>query len=166
MRRERGRSCLISATMRLLCIMNSRAKPNDFKQRRGSARPIPLNLDGHPAVTKITAFICGPNGQLDAVRIAKLYAQPLARFALALGVPVSSLLHDPANPKHTGFLRRFEQTARLLPFSRGKAAFARWANTPNTELNHTAPIELLWGSRRSARLLVELVEEILVGQPD
>jgi hypothetical protein len=127
-------------------------------------RPPRLDLDGNPSVEKITQFLCAPkSGRLEATRIARLYREPVAKFAAAMKVTEANLRHEPDRLRHQIFLRPFAQTARILPFLK-KGAFAAWVRTPNSELKGRTPLELLWAGRGNE--VIEVVEEVLVGQPD
>jgi uncharacterized protein (DUF2384 family) len=147
--------------------MNPRHTPSRFKRDRNSVLPIKADLDGYPLVATLTAFLRSPNsGRLNVLHISRLYAQPLGRFASALGVPLATLRRRPDHKSFQNYLGRFEQTARILPFIRNRAAFAEWAETPNAALNGAMPIDLLWGSREVAEQLVFLVEEVLTDYQD
>lgn len=141
-----------------------RVKPTAHPASAGTAA---LDLDEHPLLQKTTAFLRNPaSGRLDVKRIADFYGEPLKRFADALDVTPAAVSQTPDSKKYQEFLGYFEQVARIIPLLESKDSFSAWVRTPNKELKGAAPIEWLFGGPRQARQLAEVVEDVLVGQPD
>ena len=129
--------------------------------------PVSLDLDSHPLLASTTSFLRNPaSGRLDVKRIAGFYGEPLNRFADALGVTPAAVSQTPDSKKYQDFLGYFEQVARIVPMLESKHVFASWTKTPNKELKGEPPVEWLFGGEKKASRLAEVVEEVLVGQPD
>jgi hypothetical protein len=125
------------------------------------------DLDQHPLIQETTGFLRNPaTGRLDARRIGHLYGEPLKRFAEALDVTPSAVTQTPDSQKYQQFLGRFERVARILPMLDSKEQFSAWVKAPNRQLKGEAPIDFLWGSASRASKLADIVEDVLVGQPD
>ena len=125
------------------------------------------DLDDHPLIAETTSFLRNPgSGRLDVKRIAEFYGEPLNKFATALGVSPSAVSQTPDSKKYQNFLGYFEKVARIVPLLENKSSFSTWVKSPNKELKGAAPLELLWGGPAKARKLVDVVEDVLVGQPD
>lgn len=132
-----------------------------------AAQSGPDTIDAHPLLSGVTAFLHNPDsGRLDAKRVAKFYGEPLNKFAVALGVTPSAVSQTPDSRKYQDFLGAFERVARIVPLLENKTSFSAWAHTPSKELKGETPIEYLWGGPAKARQLADVVEEVLVGQPD
>jgi hypothetical protein len=140
--------------------------------RASAAHSVPAmssgsDLDQHPLIQETTWFLRNPaTGRLDARRIAHLYGEPLKRFAKALDVSPSAVTQTPDSQKYQQFLSRFERVARILPMLDSKDQFSAWVKAPNRQLRGEAPIDFLWGSPSRASKLADIVEDVLVGQPD
>jgi hypothetical protein len=118
-------------------------------------------------VWPITELLRNPtSGRLDAVRIARLYREPLSRYARVFGVTTVQLRRVPDRIEFQAYLSRFEQVARIMPLLKREASFALWVKAPNNALKGATPLDLLCGSRNAVKRLVDLVDEVLVGQPD
>jgi hypothetical protein len=132
--------------------------------------PVPevsTNLAGHPLIAQGTAFLrAKKTGRLDVKKVADLYDEDVKRFADALGVSQAAVSQTPDSKKYQGLLGYFEAAARIIPLLESKGGFAAWAKTPNRELKGEAPVDLLFGGAARAQELVEIVEDVLVGQPD
>ena len=125
------------------------------------------DLDGNQLVENGTAFLRSKaTGRLDAKKIAKLYDGPLKRFPELLGVSLAAVSQTPDSKKYQLNLGYFERAAQIIPLLDSKDMFAAWAKTPNKELEGAAPIEWLFAGPGQAQKLVEIVEDVLVGQPD
>ena len=132
-----------------------------------AAQPARDALDAHPLLSGVTAFLRNPDsGRLDAKRVAEFYGEPLKKFAVALGVTPSAVSQTPDSRKYQDFLSAFERVARVVPLLENRTSFSVWAHTPSKELKGGTPIEYLWGGPAKARQLADIVEEVLVGQPD
>ncbi len=124
-------------------------------------------LAAHPLLSGATSFLHNSDsGRLDAKRVATFYGEPLHKFAAALGVTPSAVSQTPDSRKYQDFLSVFEKVARIVPLLENEASFNTWAHTPSKELKGGTPVEYLWGGPSKARHLADLVEEVLVGQPD
>jgi hypothetical protein len=118
-------------------------------------------------MTPTTSRLRNPaSGRLDVKRVARLYGEPLERFAAALGATPAAVSRAPDAKKYQTFLGYFEQVACIIPMLQSKRVFATWAKTPNQELKGEAPVDWLFGGKKKAQRLAEVVEDVLVGQPD
>jgi hypothetical protein len=130
-------------------------------------RPADSDLDEHPLVQESTSFLRNKaSGRLDCKRVADFYGEPLKRFADALGVSPSAVSQTPDSKKYQDFLSYFEKAARVVSLMEDKNQFGVWVRTPNKELKGEAPLDLLWGGPAKAEKLVDVVEDVMVGQPD
>lgn len=135
---------------------------------RGSATAHPpVTLENHPLLKSATSFLRNPNsGRLDVRRIAQLYGEPLNRFAEALDVSPAAVSQTPDSKAYQDLLGYFERVAQIIPMLDSKNSFGPWTKAPNQELKGEAPIAWLFGGEKKARRLAEVVEDVLVGQPD
>jgi hypothetical protein len=155
-------------------VITVRGKPHALLLSIDAARwlgmPLPrqirLSLDESPVAFASTAFLRDSSSQrLDAKKMARFYGEPLGRFAEVLRVPVSKLCRRPDALELQPLLRRFEQAARIAPLLK-KDSFSKWVRMPNSALHGSSPLQLLAGGIHGARKLLELVEDVIIGQPD
>ena len=145
----------------LISLLRERVK-STTQMPRASA-----NLDNHPLVAQTTAFLRNrTSGRLDTRKIAALYGEPLSRFAAAYSVTPAAVTQTPDSTKYQSLLGYFERAARIIPLLESKSMFATWAKTPNDALHGGTPVDMLFGGAKKAQALIDVVEDVLTGQPD
>ncbi len=150
-----------------LLLLRQRANRATTGKTIPITRPANSDLDEHPLVQDSTSFLRNTaSGRLDCKRVADFYGEPLKRFADALRVSPSAVSQTPDSKKYQDFLSYFEKAARVVSLLEDKNQFGAWVRTPNKELKGDAPLDLLWAGPAKAQKLVDVVEDVLVGQPD
>mgnify|MGYP000086892236 CR=1 FL=1 len=150
-----------------LLLLRQRANRATTGKTIPITRPANSDLDEHPLVQGSTSFLRNTaSGRLDCKRVADFYGEPLKRFANAFGVSPSAVSQTPDSKKYQDFLSYFEKAARVVSLLEDKNQFGAWVRTPNKELKGDAPLDLLWAGPAKAQKLVDVVEDVLVGQPD
>lgn len=126
-----------------------------------SARSSPL--DALKDVLAATKDLRLPNGNLSAVRVAKLYGISLSQLAGWLGRTKQGLSKTPDADSLQSALGYFERVARLCAVVRDDAEFRKWLRMPNDTLGNRTPLGLmkagLWQD------MADKVDDMLTGMP-
>ncbi len=105
------------------------------------------------------------SGRYDAKRIAKLYHEPLSKFAAALNVPIEKLGRHPDHRKFQPLLSSFADVAMIVPMLKRKRLFRAWLLAPNKSLKGDRPIDWMWFSPTSRLKLARIAREVVLGEP-
>ncbi len=126
-----------------------------------SARSSPL--DALKNVLAATKDLRLPNGNLSAVRVAKLYGISLSQLAAWLGRTKQGLSKTPDADSLQSALGYFERVARLCAVVRDDAEFRKWLRMQNDTLGNRTPLDLmkagLWQD------MADKVDDMLTGMP-
>jgi len=120
-------------------------------------------LDQVKAVIESTADLREANGNLSAVRVARVFGVSLSQLAEWLGRTKQALSKTPDADSLQEPLGCFERVARLRMITHGDGEFRKWLRAPHELLDNAPPLELL--ARREWQALADYVEDILTGNP-
>lgn len=120
-------------------------------------------LDDMKAVMEATSDLREANGNLSAVRIAKVFGVSLGQLGSWLGRTKQALSKTPDADSLQEILGYFERVARLRMITKGDANFRKWLRTSHELLDHAPPLDLL--AKREWQALADYVEDILTGNP-
>jgi len=120
-------------------------------------------LDQMKAVMEATSDLRETNGNLSAVRVAKVFGVSLGQLARWLGRTKQALSKTPDADSLQESLGYFERVARLRIITDGDANFRKWLRTSHELLDDAPPLELL--AKGEWQSLVDYVEDILTGTP-
>jgi len=129
----------------------------------GTARALKSPLDQVKAVIESTADLREANGNLSAVRVARVFGVSLSQLAEWLGRTKQALSKTPDADSLQEPLGCFERVARLRMITHGDGEFRKWLRAPHELLDNAPPLELL--ARREWQALADYVEDILTGNP-
>jgi hypothetical protein len=129
----------------------------------GTARSLKSPLDQVKAVIESTADLREANGNLSAVRVARVFGVSLSQLAEWLGRTKQALSKTPDADSLQEELGCFERVARLRMITHGDGEFRKWLRAPHELLDNAPPLELL--ARREWQALADYVEDILTGNP-
>ena len=129
--------------------------------RVAPARQSPL--DKVKAVMEATADLRESNGNLSAVRVAKVFGVSVSQLAGWLGRTKQAVSKTPDADSLQDALGYFERVARLRMITKGDAEFRKWLRTPHELLDNAPPLELM--AKGEWQALVDYVEDILTGTP-
>jgi len=129
----------------------------------GTARSLKSPLDQVKAVIESTADLREANGNLSAVRVARVFGVSLSQLAEWLGRTKQALSKTPDADSLQEPLGCFERVARLRMITHGDGEFRKWLRAPHELLDNAPPLELL--ARREWQALADYVEDILTGNP-
>ena len=120
-------------------------------------------LDQVKAVMESTADLREENGNLSAVRVAKVFGVSLSHLAGWLGRTKQAVSKTPDADSLQEALGYFDRVARLRIITKRDAEFRKWLRTPHDLLDNAPPLELM--AKGEWQALVDYVEDILVGTP-
>jgi hypothetical protein len=120
-------------------------------------------LDQVKAVMESTADLREANGNLSAVRVAKVYGVSLSQLAGWLGRTKQAMSKTPDADSLQEALGYFERVGRLRMITKGDAEFRKWLRTRHELLDNAPPLELM--AKGEWQALVDYVEDILTGTP-
>lgn len=120
-------------------------------------------LDKVKGVMGATADLRESNGNLSAVRVAKVFGVSLSQLAGWLGRTKQAVSKTPDADSLQDALVYFERVARLRLLTKGDAEFRKWLRTPHPDVVGKNPLELL--DRGEWQALADFVESILTGTP-
>ncbi len=104
------------------------------------------------------------SGRLDAKQVAQFFGLPLIAMASLLHRDLSTLSKSPDGRPLQESLAVFERIATALLRMTSSPSHAKmWLNAPNPDLERKAPLEVI--REGHADVVVELLEDMLVGQP-
>ena len=126
-----------------------------------AARKSPL--DQVRAVVDSTADLRESNGNLSAVRVAKLFGVSLSQLAGWLGRTKQAMSKTPDADSLQEALGYFERVGRLRLLTKDDAEFRKWLRMPHPDVVGKNPLELL--ARGEWQALADFVESILTGTP-
>ena len=147
-------------------VLRSAATP----KRRSGGAPVPAvpaprksPLDKLQGVMANTADLRETNGNLTALRIAKLYGVSVSQLAGWLGRTKQAVSKTPDADSLQNALSYFERVARLRMMTKGDAEFRKWLRTPHPDVEGKNPLELL--ARGEWQTMADFVDDILSGTP-
>lgn len=129
--------------------------------RVASARKSPL--DHVKAVMESTADLRESNGNLSAVRVAKVFGVSLSQLAGWLGRTKQAMSKTPDADSLQEPLGYFERVSRLRLVTKGDAEFRKWLRTPHELLDNAPPLELL--AKGEWQAMADYVDDMLTGAP-
>ena len=129
--------------------------------QQAPARPSPL--DRLSAMTVATADLREANGNLSAVRVARLYGLSLSQLASWLGRTKQGVNKTPDADSLQEALGYYERVARLRLITKDDAGFRKWLRTPHSDIDARNPLELL--AKGQGQALADYVDDILSGTP-
>ncbi len=128
---------------------------------RTVASPRQSPLDQVKGVLEATADLREPNGNLSAVRVAKVLGVSVSQLAGWLGRTKQAVSKTPDADSLQDALGYFERVARLRLLTRNDAEFRKWLRMPHELLDNATPLELL--AKGEWQTLADWVEGILTG---
>ncbi len=129
------------------------------KQRTGQT------LSELPGVRMATNDLRNPDsGRLDGELIRACFGLKRTELAKLLDVTAEALRQTPDSPNHREKFEVLEQVAALRTLLANPADFAKWLESPNTELENNTPISLIREGR--AAVVADLVQDILTNRQD
>ena len=120
-------------------------------------------LDKAKAVTTATADLREGNGNLSAVRVAKLYGVSLSQLAEWLGRTKQAMSKTPDADSLQDALGYFERVARLRLITKDDGEFRKWLRTPHELLDNARPLELM--AKGEWQAMADYVDDMLTGAP-
>lgn len=127
------------------------------------AAPRKSPLDKVQGVLATTADLREANGNLSAVRVAKLYGVSLSQLAGWLSRTKQAVSKTPDADSLQNALSYFERVARLRLVVKDDGEFRKWLRTPQPDVVGKNPMELL--ARGEWQALADFVDDILSGTP-
>lgn len=132
-----------------------------LKAPTAPARPSPL--DQMKSVTTATADLREGNGNLSAVRMAKLYGVSVSRLAGWLGRTKQAVSKTPDADSLQDALGYFERVARLRLITKDDGEFRKWLRTPHELLDDASPLEVM--AKGEWQAMADYVDDMLTGAP-
>ena len=120
-------------------------------------------LDKVKAVVESTADLRESNGNLSAVRVAKVFGVSLSQLAGWLGRSKQAVSKTPDADSLQEALGYFEGVARLRMMTKDDAKFRKWLRMPHPDVDGKNPLDLM--ARGEWQALADFVESILTGTP-
>lgn len=102
------------------------------------------------------------SGRLDGELIRARFGLKRTELAKLLNVTPEALRVTPDSPKHQETFALFERIAALRALLADPADFAKWLQSPNTELENSKPVELVRSGR--AAVVADLVQDVLTNR--
>lgn len=116
-----------------------------------------------PGVKAATHDLRNPaSGRLDGELIRACFRLKRTELAALLGVTPEALRQTPDSPNHREKFEVLEQIAALRTLLAKPADFAKWLESPNTELEARLPISLI--REGHATIVADLVQDILTNR--
>ena len=125
------------------------------------ARPSPM--DKLKGIATATADLREGNGNLSAVRVARLYGVSLSQLAGWLGRTKQAVSKTPDADSLQAALEYFERVARLRLLTKDDQGFRKWLRTSHPEIVGKNPLELM--TKGEWQALADLVDDMLSGTP-
>ena len=120
-------------------------------------------LDTMKGVAAATADLREGNGNLSAVRMARLFGVSVSQLAGWLGRTKQAVGKTPDADSLQAALGYFERVARLRLALRNEREFRQWLRTPHELLENATPLELL--AKGDWQALADYVDDLLTGAP-
>ncbi len=120
-------------------------------------------LDQVKAVMESTSDLREANGNLSAVRVAKVFGVSLSKLAGWLGRTKQGVSKTPDADSLQEALGYFERVARLRLITKDDGEFRKWLRTPHELLDNAPPLELMGKGEWQA--MADYVDDILSGTP-
>ena len=125
--------------------------------------PRPSPLDKVRAVRAVTTDLREANGNLSALRVAKLYGVSVSKLADWLGRSKQAVGKTPDADSLQEALGYFERIARLRLVTKDDSEFRKWLRAPHELLDNLPPLALL--AKGEWQALADYVEDMLTGAP-
>lgn len=129
---------------------------------RAMTPPRKSPLDQVKSVLEATADLREANGNLSAVRVAKLFGVSVSQLAGWLGRSKQAVSKTPDADSLQDALGYFERVARLRLLTKSDTEFRKWLRMPHPDVDGKNPLELL--AKGEWQALAD-VESILTGMP-
>jgi Protein of unknown function (DUF2384) len=129
---------------------------------RTETLPRPSPLDHIDEVISVTAELRVANGNLSAVRAAKLYGVSLSQLAEWIGRSRQAVAKTPDADSLQESLDFFERVARLTAIMPADS-FRKWLRMPNKLLDGKRPLESM--ASKDGQIVADLVDDMLTGAP-
>ena len=120
-------------------------------------------LDQVKAVMESTADLREANGNLSAVRVAKVFGVSLSQLAGWLGRTKQAVSKTPDADSLQEALGYFERVARLRVVTKGDAEFRKWLRMSHPEVDGKNPLELM--AKGEWQAMADFTDDILTGTP-
>jgi uncharacterized protein (DUF2384 family) len=143
-----------------------KVQPRSRSGRPESKRPVarrPSPLDHFNHVACATKDLRGPNGNLSADLIAKLYGISLSQLADWLSRTKQAVSKTPAADSLQEPLSYFERVARLRLVTDNDADFRKWLRMPHDLLGNRRPLDLM--AKGEWQAMADYVDDALSGAP-
>lgn len=128
---------------------------------RAVTPPRKSQLDQVKGMLEATADLREANGNLSAVRVAKLFGVSVSQLAGWLGRTKQAVSKTPDADSLQDALGYFERVARLQLLTKSDTEFRKWLRMPHELLDNAPPLELL--AKGEWQALADWVEGILAG---
>ena len=129
----------------------------------GAAQARKSPLDKVKAVLASTTDLRETNGNLSAVRVAKVFGVSLSQLAGWLGRTKQAVSKTPDADSLQETLGYFERVARLRLLTKSDAEFRKWLRMPHPEVDGKNPLELMAKGKWQA--MADFADDILTGTP-
>lgn len=162
LREQQQRADLLLARLeRVLGVVKAPEGTSRGAAEVARARPSPL--DSLKAVATSTADLREQNGNLSAVRVAKLYGVSLSQLAGWMGRTKQAVSKTPDADSLQEALGYFERVARLRMVTKSDAEFRKWLRARHALLGDASPLELM--AKGEWQPMADYVDDMLTGAP-
>jgi hypothetical protein len=120
-------------------------------------------LDQVRSVMELTSDLREANGNLSAVRVAKVFGVSLSQLAGWLGRTKQAVSKTPDADSLQEALGYFERVARLRMVTKGDAEFRKWLRMSHPEVHGKNPLELM--AKGEWQAMADFTDDILTGTP-
>ena len=121
------------------------------------------SLDQMKSVMESTADLRVANGNLSAVRVAKVFGVSLSQLAGWLRRTKQAVSKTPDADSLQEALGYFERVARLRVVTKGDAEFRKWLRMPHPDVDGKNPLELM--AKGDWQAMADFADDILTGTP-
>ena len=158
---QQGAGRLLGQIEKVLRGVKATAGAGAASANVAAARSSPL--DTVKVVATATADLREGNGNLSAVRIARLFGVSRSQLAGWLGRTKQAVSKTPDADSLQAALGYFERVARLRLVLRNEREFRQWLRTPHELLENATPLELL--AKGEWQAMADYVDDLLTGAP-
>jgi len=162
LREQQQRAGLLLARLeRVLSVVKAPEGTSRGAAEVARARPSPL--DRLRAVATSTADLREVNGNLSAVRVAKLYGVSVSQLAGWMGRTKQAVSKTPDADSLQEALGYFERVARLRMVTKSDAEFRKWLRARHALLGGASPLEAM--AKGEWQPMADYVDDMLTGAP-